>query len=153
MRSRFRRYYGDQPLHLLSLLACFSLSGYAARELVNNHVLAVAVWFVGAAVGHDLLLFPLYALVDRSLLRLAHRPRALPVTAPWLNYVRFPAAVSGLLFLVFAPSILRLSGLYQTATTLSPDRFVWNWLAITGALFLVSAVAYALRLRRLRSRS
>jgi hypothetical protein len=36
---------------------------------------------------------------------------------------------------------------YQQSTTLSPDPFLWHWLAVTGALFLLSAVAFALRLR------
>ena len=31
---------------------------------------------------------------------------------------------------------------------MSADPYVWHWLAVTGALFLLSAVAFALRLRR-----
>jgi hypothetical protein len=46
------------------------------------------------------------------------------------------------------PLILRLPSPYHASTTLSADPYVWHWLAVTGALFLLSAVAFALRLRR-----
>jgi hypothetical protein len=59
-----------------------------------------------------------------------------------------PAALSGLLFLVWFPLILRLQTPYHASTTLSADPYVWHWLAVTGALFLLSAVAFAVRLRR-----
>jgi hypothetical protein len=31
------RWYGASPLHLLTLLACFGLAGYAATRLVSSH--------------------------------------------------------------------------------------------------------------------
>jgi hypothetical protein len=141
------RWYGASPLHLLALLACFGLAGYAAVRLVSPRPLAVAAWFIGAVVGHDLLLMPLYSLADRSVMAaIRHRDPQLPVT-PWINYVRVPAALSGLLLLVWFPLILRLPSPYHASTTLSADPYVWHWLAVTGALFLLSAVAFALRLR------
>ena len=141
------RWYGASPLHLLALLACFGLAGYAATRLVSSRPLAVAAWFIGAAVGHDLLLMPLYALADRSVMAaIRHRDPQLPV-APWINYIRVPAALSGLLLLVWFPLILRLPSPYHASTTLSADPYLWHWLAVTGALFLLSAVAFALRLR------
>ena len=104
-------------------------------------------WFLGAVIGHDLLLMPLYSLADRSVTAaIRHREPELPV-APWINYVRVPAALSGLLLLVWFPLILRLRSPYHASTTLSADPYVWHWLAVTGALFLLSAVAFALRLR------
>ena len=104
-------------------------------------------WFLGAVIGHDLLLMPLYSLADRSVMAaVRHRNPQLPV-APWINYVRVPAALSGLLLLVWFPLILRLRSPYHASTTLSADPYVWHWLAVTGALFLLSAVAFALRLR------
>lgn len=142
MRRLLRRYYGAGPLHLLALIASFALAGYAARELVQNRALEVGVWFVGAAVGHDLVVLPLYALTDRAVARSSRRSA--------VNYVRIPAALSALLFLVFLPLILRVSPAYERATTLSANRFVQDWLLITGSLFLVSAVLYALRLHRAR---
>jgi hypothetical protein len=141
------RWYGASPLHLLALLACFGLAGYAAARLIPSRPLAVAAWFLGAVVGHDLLLMPLYSLADRSVMAaIRHRDPQLPVT-PWINYVRVPAALSGLLLLVWFPLILRLPSPYHASTTLSADPYVWHWLAVTGALFLLSAVAFALRLR------
>src|SRR5271154_5076673 len=142
------RWYGASPLHLLVLLACFGLAGYAAARLVSSHPVAVVVWFLGAVIGHDLLLMPLYSLADRSAMAaVRHREPQLPATA-WINYVRVPAALSGLLFLVWFPLILRLQSPYHASTTLSADPYVWHWLAVTGTLFLLSAVAFAVRLRR-----
>jgi hypothetical protein len=144
---RHLRWYGASPLHLLALLACFGLAGYAAARLIPSQPLGVAAWFLGAVIGHDLLLMPLYSLADRSVIAaIRHREPQLPVTA-WINYVRVPAALSGLLLLVWFPLILRLQSPYHASTTLSADPYVWHWLAVTGALFLLSAVAFALRLR------
>jgi hypothetical protein len=142
------RWYGASPLHLLALLACFGLAGYAAVRLASSHPVAVAAWFLGAVIGHDLLLMPLYSLADRSVMAaLRHREPPLPAT-PWINYLRVPAALSGLLLLVWFPLILRLRSPYHASTTLSADPYLWHWLAVTGTLFLLSAVAFALRLRR-----
>ena len=145
---RLLHWYGASPLHLLALLACFGLAGYAAARLVSSHPVAVIVWFLGAVIGHDLLLMPLYSLADRSAMAaVRHREPQLPAT-PWTSYVRVPAALSGLLFLVWFPLILRLQSPYHASTTLSADPYVWHWLAVTGALFLLSAVTFAVRLRR-----
>jgi hypothetical protein len=144
---RFARWYGANPLHLLALLACFALAGYAAARLVPDHPVGVAIWFLGAVVGHDLILVPLYSIADRSALAVArHRAPDLPAV-PWINYLRVPVGLSALLLLVWFPLILRLHTHYQESTNLSPDPFLWHWLAVTGALFLLSATAYAVRLR------
>jgi len=144
---RLLGWYGAGPLHLLSLLACFAIAGYAAAQLVASRPLGIAVWFLGAVIGHDLLLMPLYSVADRSAAAvIRHRAPALPTVA-WINYVRVPAALSGLLLLVWFPLILRLTTAYHASTTLSPDPYLWHWLAVTGALFLLSAVALAVRLR------
>ncbi len=140
--KRLARWYGANPLHLLALLGCFALAGYAAAQLVKSHPLGVAVWFLGAVVGHDLLL-PLYSIADRSAMAaIRHRPPRLPAV-PWINYLRVPAGLSGLLLLIWFPLILRLGTQYHASTTLSPDPFLWHWLAVTGALFLTSAVMLA----------
>ena len=141
------RWYGANPLHLLALLACFALAGYAAAQLVPSRPVGVAVWFIGAVIGHDLVLMPLYSIADRSVLAaVRHRAPNLPAV-PWINYLRVPAGLSALLLLVWFPLILRLTTRYQQSTTLSPDPFLWHWLAVTGTLFLLSAVMLALRLR------
>ena len=144
---RITRWYGASPLHLLALLACFALAGYAAFELVPSRPVGIAVWFVGAVVGHDIVLMPLYSIADRSVFEaFRHGKPDLPAV-PWINYLRVPLGLSALLFLVWSPLILRLTSHYQLSTTLSPDPYVWHWLAVTGALFLLSAIAYAFRLR------
>lgn len=146
--SAFRRAYGAGPLHLLALLGCFALAGAAALHVGQDPLrLRYLVWFVGAAVAHDLVLFPLYALLDRSATALVHRRRR---AAPGsVNYVRAPALLSGLLLLVFAPVIFRRSeGAYGVASGLDQQVFLGRWLLITGGLFLGSAVLYALRGRR-----
>jgi len=145
---RLMRWYGAGPLHLLALLGCFAVAGYAAARLVPSRPAGIAIWFLGAVIGHDLLLFPLYALADRSAAAvLRHRTARLPAIS-WINYLRVPAALAGLLLLLWFPLILRLRTRYQASTTLSPDPYLWHWLGVTGALFLISAVALALRIRR-----
>lgn len=69
----FRTLYGESPLHLLTLLASFALCGYAAQRLLENDWFAVAEWFVGAALVHDLLLVPLYGGADWLLHRGLHK--------------------------------------------------------------------------------
>ncbi|MFJ9697729.1 hypothetical protein [Kitasatospora sp. NPDC101183] len=149
--AAFARWYGARPLHLLALLASFALTGYAVERLVAERPIAVALWFVGAAVAHDLVLLPLYSLADlsaRSLLRSRGRSRAPEPAVPWINHLRVPVFLSGLLLLVWFPLILGLSEPYEGATGLSEGVYLGRWLAVTGVLFALSAVLLALRLRR-----
>ena len=44
------RWYGASPLHLLALLACFGLAGYAAARLIPSRPLSVIAWFLGAVI-------------------------------------------------------------------------------------------------------
>jgi hypothetical protein len=148
--SRFTHWYGAGPLHLLTMLGCFALAGYAAAELLPSNFVGIPVWLAGAVIGHDLILMPLYTLADRSaIMVLRHRPPNLPAV-PWINYLRVPAALSGLLLLIWFPLIFRLPTRFPVTTTLPLDPFLWHWLAVTGALFLLSATALALRLRAVR---
>lgn len=143
-----KRLYGAGPLHLLALLACFALTAAAVLRVADEPLrLRYLAWFVGAVVAHDLLLFPLYALLDRSGRALLRRRRT-PTPAA-VNYVRVPALLSGLLLLIFAPVIFRHSEqAYRNASGLNQDPYAVRWLLVTGVLFLVSAVLYALRGRR-----
>ena len=75
-RQRFTRLYGASPLHLAGLVASLVVAGYAAVRLLGARPSAVLLWFVGAAVLHDLVLGPLYLLLDRA----GRRRRAFP---PW----------------------------------------------------------------------
>jgi len=147
---RFLHWYGASPLHLLTMAGCFALAGYAAAELLPNNAIGIPVWFAGAVIAHDLILMPLYTLADRSALAVVrHRPPKLPAV-PWINYLRVPAALSGILLLIWFPLILRLPTRFPDTTTLSLDPYLWHWLAVTGALFLLSATALALRLGAVR---
>jgi hypothetical protein len=79
--------------------------------------------------------------------------RTLVAGPPLINYVRIPVAFSLLLLMVFFPLILRLSQpQYHRASGLSTQPYLWRWLAITGVMFAISAVTYALRLRRMNAR-
>lgn len=147
MSSRFARLYGAHPWHLVALLLCFALTGFAVWRLSTEADLPVmvriGVWFVAVAVVWDLVLGPLLALADRLLRPLAR------VGA--LNHVRVPALASALLLLVWAPVILQRSeGQFRTKAGLGQDVFLGRWLAITAVLFAVSALLFAVG--RLRGR-
>jgi hypothetical protein len=149
--NRFSRWYGAGPLHLLTMIGSFALAGYAAAELLPNNAVGIPVWLVGAVIAHDLILFPLYTLADRSAVAvLGHRPGRLPAV-PWINYLRVPAVLSGILLLIWFPLILRLPTRFPATTALPLDPYLWHWLAVTGALFLLSAAALAVRLRAVQA--
>ncbi|MFF4364787.1 hypothetical protein [Streptomyces sp. NPDC001594] len=144
----FRRRYGSSPFHLLLLLASFALACYAGVRLLTGDTLGVAVWFVGAALLHDLVLLPLYALADLAVQRLLGRgaeggsrmPRA------GVNHVRVPAFVSGVLLLVYWPLVLGRVDHFTSSTGLPSDVFLGRWLLITACLFAASAAVLAVRL-------
>lgn len=140
MSRRLRQAYGASPWHLLALLACFALGGYALLRLLREADVPTAVriggWFVGAALAWDLVLGPLLALVDR-LLQPLRRVGA-------LNHVRVPLLGSALLLLVWAPVVLRRSQEELRAKAgLGEDVFLGRWLAVTAVLCAVSALLYA----------
>ncbi len=155
--TKVRAHYGAHPVHLLSLLACFAFVGYVIsvmgpKQLWNSRVWwqSILVWFLGAIVLNDLILFPFYALADRSLHagwqairgRLPDRKPLVPI----INYVRVPALASGLLFAMFFPGIIEQgSRAYLRATGLTQAPFLDRWLLITAVLFGSSASAYAVR--------
>jgi len=133
------------PLQLLLLACSFALSAYAGVRLLEGDWFEVALWFVGAALLHDLVLLPLYATADRALVRAAG-PRRRRVA-----YVRVPAALSLLLLLVWFPLISgQVAERYGAVTDLPADRFLTRWLLVTAALFGGSALVFAVRSVRLR---
>lgn len=144
MARGWRRFYGAHPLHLLALLGCFGLSGYAALQASRGPLPGwMLLWFVGAVIGHDLVLYPLYALADRSLAAGLHRRRAAhSVHEPgWANYLRVPALLFGLLLLMFWPLITRHSEpSYRFATGLGTELYLGRWLLVSGIAFLLSAL-------------
>ena len=152
MARRFRYEYGSGPLHLVGVLASFSLAGWALVEIFHGlYAMNIAIWLGGAVIGHDLVLLPLYSLLAaiayRGLGPATGEPR--PVRA--LNHLRIPAFLAEVLFLVWFPEILGLGEpRFRHATGLTTHGYLGRWLLITGALFALSAVAFAVRVRRAR---
>jgi len=63
------------PLHLVALLCCGALAGYAALGVLVNPVWPrMLLWFAAAIVAHDVVAFPLYAAADRALCLLRPGP-------------------------------------------------------------------------------
>jgi hypothetical protein len=138
--SRLWRRYGGGPGHLLSSLASLAIAaaaviGWTQRPADLDTVL---VWFLAAILLHDLVFLPLYALADRiSVGFLPRRSR---------GYVRAPLLISLLVLAATFPSVLgegarsarSLSGLPQ------PD-YLLRWLILSGVLFALSGLLYALR--------
>jgi hypothetical protein len=147
MLTRWRRVYGASPLQLVALVASLALSAYAASKLLaGGHVINVVAWFGLALVGHDLVLLPLYS----TLYVIAGRIPSRHATNA-INFLRVPAAISGLLLLVYFPSILGLNRAnYRADTSLNGDVYLSRWLLISAALFLAAGFAAALQARRHR---
>jgi hypothetical protein len=133
-------------VRLVLLLGCFALAAYTVDLLLlgDASLLWVAVWFVGALVLHDLVLFPLYAGGDRILSLVL---RALPRTrVPLVNHVRIPVLGAGLTLLLFLPGIIRQgSGTHLAATGLDQQPYRENWAWLTAGLFAVSAMVWVVR--------
>jgi hypothetical protein len=147
--SRFKRRYGASPLHLLAHVVGFAVAAYAVIQLLGERRwVNFLAWFIGAALLHDLVLLPIYTAVDRLVharVRTASRHRRVPI----VNHVRAPALISGLLLLIYFPLILGPARpQYVSATGHHPAGYLRNWLLITAALFVGSALIYAVRVWR-----
>ncbi|HEY2503015.1 MAG TPA: hypothetical protein VGI68_16785 [Mycobacterium sp.] len=151
--TRFSAIYGSHPLHLLTMVSGFALLGYIVATFTPATLWnpgtwwqSIAVWFAAAVVGHDLLLFPLYALADRVLSTRTNRRSAHP-KAVARNYILVPALGAGLTLLIFLPGIIEQGGAtYQAATGQTQQPFLGRWLLLTAAMFAISAVVYFARL-------
>ncbi len=151
MKDRFRYEYGAQPLHLIAMVSSLLLCGYALLRITEipggGRIL---IWLVLAALLHDLVAVPLYSGLSRLTQGAAESAigsRAGQLAA--LNHVRIPAGLSLLLLVVYSPLILRFDpDRYMDTTGLSLDPYLGRWLLISAALFLISGIVYAIRLRR-----
>ena len=134
---------------LLLLFASFAFAGYVADRVVRvPYAWMIGVFFVGAIVAHDFILYPIYALADRLTRRVALRPDPRP-GVPWVNHVRIPAVLSGLLLVLFFPLVLGLGErTYRSATGLGTSPYLGRWLLVTGILFAGSGLLYVGRLWR-----
>jgi hypothetical protein len=148
----WRSLYGENPLHLLAMVGCFALVGYVVSFVYQDpSVTALLIWFVGAVIGHDLVLYPLYALADQPLVlaRWARRrgPERRPPRVPAINHVRAPVLGSLVLGLIYLPTITRHGeDALRFTSRLDAAGIFRHWLLITAVLFLGSAVIYAARL-------
>ncbi len=151
--TRVRNFYGEHPLHLIVLLGCFALTGYVAAHVATYALWPqILIWFLGAVVAHDFVLFPVYALIDRSAISLLgllrkHRRDGITPRVPVVNYLRIPALGTGLTLVLFLPGIIRQGEpTYSLATGQTQEPYFYRWLLLCAAMFLLSAVVYTIRL-------
>jgi hypothetical protein len=151
--SAFRREYGAGPVHLLAMVTSFAIAAYALWRVFDlvREPTRVGLWLVGAIVAHDLVLFPLYALLGAiaagAIVPDARRSR-LRIAA--LNHLRVPALLAGLALLVWFPLIAsKAPRTFMRATGEDVGIYFERWLLLTAVLFAGSALLFALRLRKL----
>ena len=156
----FRRLYGSNPLHLLAHIGVFFIAGWAISQIFRQgFVINWIAWFLGAALLHDLVLLPLYSALDRGLTTTVGRRAPAPGDGEAgrrgpspVNHLRVPAAVSGILLLVYFPLILGYASKnYEHDTGHALAGYTRNWLLICAGLFLFSGLVYLVRVRRSRS--
>jgi hypothetical protein len=162
--SRVQRLYGAQPLHLLATVVSFAIvaAGVAGWFAPGSDPVAIIIWALGAAFVFEWILLPLVWALDRIALgpqwrrapaspSASERPNAAPAPTANRAYMRVPALLSALLLIVFAPLIFSADRPeFETTTGIVPPDYLTRWLLATAAMFVVSAVAYALSLRRAR---
>lgn len=142
-RRPFRERYGARAAHLIGFALSLVIVGFAVRRLFDNlgDLPKVALWFGGALVAHDLVFLPLYSAADRVVARLGR----------WAVYVRAPALLCGLLFIVYLPLIVHQEGgNYVEATSLTENVYLGRWLIACAVLCGGAALAALLRLGRER---
>jgi hypothetical protein len=153
MTGRLRQLYGSSQLHLLAVVVTMTFAVYGAVRIAQGpDALNTFIWLGGAIIAHDLISFPLYSALNL----IAHRALVGPLRSPGIerkvpliNHIRIPAILSGFALVAWFPLILRLSADdYRLKSGLDADVFLERWLLITAALFLGSALIYAVRLRR-----
>lgn len=151
--TAFRDRYGAGPVHLLMLVTSVAIAAYALSRVFAEvpDPARFFVWFGGAIVAHDLVLYPLYAvigLIAKGVVVPESKRSALRLAA--LNHLRAPALVSALLLLVWFPLVLaKAPAGFERTTGLSDDVYLGRWLLLSAVLFAGSAVIFAIRLRRL----
>jgi hypothetical protein len=138
-----RARYGGGPAHLLATVASVAIAAAAVvgwtqrpRDLEN-----VLIWFGAAIVVHDVVLLPTYSLIDR------HTLGRLP--ASLATYVRVPVLTSALLLVAVFPTVLGF-GAHQehNASGIVEHGYLARYLLLTGALFALSGLTYAICGRR-----
>jgi hypothetical protein len=133
-----RRRYGASPWHLLGHLALAGVVIYVLGQLVGQHGwVNLVAWLVAGAVLHDFVLLPGYSAVDAVLRR---------TFGTYVNYVRVPLLVSGLLLLIFFPLILvEGDGNFVRNAGHHEGGYAEAWLLISAGLLLAGAATAAAR--------
>ncbi|WP_312858242.1 hypothetical protein [Pseudonocardia pini] len=137
-----------KAVRVVGVVACLALGAYATTIILRDptlhpSILGMLIWFAGALLLHDLVLFPLYAAADRAL-------TLLPTTrVPLVNHVRLPLMGAALTFLVFLPGIIRQGEpVVRGATGLDQEPFLARWLWLCAAMVGVSALVWVVRVTR-----
>ncbi|MEJ7891019.1 MAG: hypothetical protein WKF94_00065 [Solirubrobacteraceae bacterium] len=139
-----KKLYGNNPLHLVAHIGLFALTAYAIVQIFTLGAAANAiVWLIAAVIVHDAVLWPLYSGADGAGRRL------LGMGGTGINYVRVPLGLSLLLAIVFAPTVLNKGeGSYTRASGQEYDGYVTRWLVVSAAMFVISAIVFAVRRAR-----
>jgi len=153
---RVRALYGAGPLNLLVLLLSFVIAGAAVVGWFQRprDVETIIEWFVAAIVLHDLVVLPLYSLLDRiafGWIGGALRGRTVVGVVGSTPYLRIPTLLSGLLLVVFFPVIFGLGRQSElSASGIAESGYLARWLIASGAMFAVSGVAWGVAVVRAR---
>jgi hypothetical protein len=133
------RRYGASPVHLLAHLALLPLAAWALLRVLDLSTAGrVLLWLAGAVIAHDLVLLPVYSLLDRVAVRAA--------PGPAVNYVRVPAGLALLLGLVFFGEISgRSEPAFRRASGLTFEGSLARWLIASAVLFALAGALYLWR--------
>lgn len=149
--SRLGRRYGrDAPRHLAAMLVTYAITAYAVWAIFQNaKPWGVLLWLAGAIVLHDFVFLPLYTAAYRLARRVGGVEAGRRRRVIALQHLAVPAMLSLLLFLAALPLILKLSAAnYRPTTGMTPEPYLGRWLGVTAALFVLSALAYLVRIFR-----
>lgn len=128
--------YGASRLHLIAHLALLALALWAFLQILDLSTAGnVLLWLAGAVVVHDLLLLPLYSVLDRAAMQ--------AVPGPSVNYVRVPVGLALLLGAVYFGEISgRAGAAYHRASGAHFQAPLAHWLLACAVLFLASGGLY-----------
>ncbi len=149
MRRLGRLYGRDTPAHLVAMLVTYAIAAYGIWAIFRGaEPWSVLLWLGGAIVLHDFIFLPLYTAAYRLARRAggveADRRRRIIA----LQHLAVPAMLAFLLLLAALPLILELSTAnYRPTTGMTQEPYLERWLAVTAALFVLSGVAYLIRVR------
>lgn len=146
--------YGRSPLHLLGVIFCYALAAYAGARMIDEKALYIILAYPGGILLHDFVLLPLYSSADRKMssCQQASQKPGDKLKGNWINYVRFPFIVTGLLLILYFPLILRLAEERPLFTSLSPDPYLYRWLIVSAVFFGAAGLRYFLTKRKVKSK-